>query len=140
MRRCAKLCAGKVLRKWGWPMARDPVYRQDAPGYLGMVRETQSLRVIVAQGLDGAAYYRLQAKGPVVKMTDPGWVPVAASSSPTLAKLLAKCAASAPGLRELVEGLPDDPAKAAPWLRAILDERGRAMERFGETHMRPPLV
>ena len=140
MRRCAKLCAGKVLRKWGWPMARDPVYRQDAPGYLGMVRETQSLRVIVAQGLDGAAYYRLQAKGPVVKMTDPGWVPVAASSSPTLAKLLAKCGASAPGLRELVEGLPDDPARAAPWLRAILDEQRRAAARFGETHMRPPLV
>ena len=121
-------------------MARDPVYRQDAPGYLGMVRETQSLRVIVAQGLDGAAYYRLQAKGPVVKMTDPGWVPVAASSSPTLAKLLAKCAASAPGLRELVEGLPDDPAKAAPWLWVILDARSAAMSPPYETHLKPPLV
>lgn len=121
-------------------MARDPVYRQDAPGYLGMVRETQSLRVIVANGFDGAAYYRLQTRGPSVRMAHPVWVPVARSSSPTLAKLVAKCGASAPGLAKLVEGLPDNPAKAAPWLVAILQEVERSWSHPVLTHLKPPLV
>ena len=100
-------------------MARDPVYRQDAPGYLGMVRETQSLRVIVAQGFDGAAYYRLQTKGPVVKMTDPGWVPVAASSSPTTPSA------------EATEFTPATPGST--WLQVTLREgRTRQIHRMAE--------
>lgn len=122
-------------------MRRDPVYRQDAPGYLGMVRETEGLRVIVAESSRGAAaYYRLQVKGPVSNATAPGWVPVDGSSSDTLGKLLRKCAASCPELRELVAGLPEDPAKAAPWLSAIVAEHRAALVWPYETKMQPPLI
>jgi hypothetical protein len=122
-------------------MRRDPVYRQDAPGYLGMVRETEGLRVIVADSNRGAArYYRLQIKAPGPGWDAPGWVAVDGSSSATLAKLLHKCAASCPGLRELVEGLPEDPAKAAPWLWPILAARDDALSSPLVTHLKPPLV
>ena len=125
----------------GRPMRRDPVYRQDAPGYLGVVRESEAVRVIVAESNRGTApYYRLQIRGPVANGTAPGWLPVDGSSSETLEKLLRKCAASCPGLRELVEGLPEYPAKAAPWLWAILDARSAAMLPPYETHLKPPLV
>lgn len=121
-------------------MRRDPVYRQDAPGYLGMVRETEGLRVIVADSNRGAGrYYRLQIKAPVRGLDGPGWVAVNGSSSVTLADLLRKCAASCPGLRDLVEGLPEDPAKAAPWLWPILAERDAAQVWPHETHLTPPL-
>lgn len=119
-------------------MRRDPVYRQDAPGYLGMVRETEGLRVIVADSPAGR-YYRLQVRGPSAGQA-PGWVPVDGSSSPTLAKLLHKCAVSAPGLRELVKGLPDDPAKAAPWWWAIRDAHLAALSPPFVTNLKPPLV
>ena len=106
-------------------MARDPIFRQFAPGYLGMAREGKALRVIVAKIGGGQCYYRLQVLGPVVGASAPEWVPVERSSSSSLSLLLLKLAASCPGLRELVEGLPDDPAKAAPWFWAMLAERDR---------------
>lgn len=109
-------------------MARDPVWRQAAPGYLGMVRESASLRVIVAESNRGAGpYYRLQVPGHQFgRDGSPEWVPVAASSSSSLGHLLRKCGASWPGLSELVEGLPEDPAKAAPWFWAFrADDDGR---------------
>lgn len=112
-------------------MARDPIYRQAAPGYLGMVREGEALRVIVAQNGGGECYYRLQVLGPVVGASAPEWVPVERSSSSSLASLLRKLAASSPGLRELVEGLPDDPAKAAPWFWAMLADRKRLIGEPG---------
>lgn len=106
-------------------MARDPIWRQAAPGYLGMVRESETCRVVVGRATGGALYYRLQVLGPVVGASAPEWLPVERSSSSSLAGLLRKLAASSPGLRELVEGLPDDPAKAAPWFVAMLAERDR---------------
>lgn len=122
-------------------MRRDPVYRQDAPGYLGVVRESEAFRVIVAGSNRGSgAYYRLQARGPVWRDGSPEWVPVAASSSMTLGAVLAKFGATVPGLRELVVGLPEDPAKAAPWLWAILAGRDAARRPPFQSHLKPPLV
>lgn len=109
-------------------MARDPIFRQAAPGYLGMVREGAAFRVIVAGSIRGTGpIYRLQVRSAGGGGAAPAWVPVGASSSESLEKLLRKCAARLPGLRELVEGLPEDPAKAAPWFWAALVARDAAL-------------
>lgn len=82
----------------------------------GVVAEWSSFRVIVARSPDGSFYYRLQVLIPAVRSPVPKWVPVEASSSPSLEKLLGKLAPSTAGLVQAVEGLPDDPGQASPSL------------------------
>lgn len=101
--------------------------KQSAPEYQGVVAEWPGFRVIVAREAAGSFYYRLQALLPVCFAPALQWVPIDRSSSPTLAKLLAKLDASTAGLALAVQGLPEDPAKASHALNAIylaMDARG----------------
>lgn len=101
----------------------DHYFRQSMPGYIGVLREGDVFRVIAAQAPDRSFYYRVQFRGPVFADGLFEWMPVSGSSSSSLSVLFRKCGGSVPGFADLVHALPDDPAKAAPWLAPLREAR-----------------
>lgn len=93
--------------------------KQTHPEYLGVVRQWGGFRLVVVS-FGQIFNYRLQALLPFSWASAPQWVPISGSSVPSLKRLLDKFAASTVGLSDVAQGLPDDPALAAPALVSAL--------------------